>query len=368
MGLHSITSDDQEVDVILLVREVASEMVTPVVSVVMSVYNGERFIEQAVRSVLDQTFDDFEFLIIDDGSTDASSEIVSSFVDDRIRVVRNEANLNVPVSVNKGMRLARGVYVARMDSDDVCHPDRFERQVSFLDSHAHIGILGTWARTFGGDHDEVWRPPLRSDEMKAGLLFRSTVLNPTVMMRRELFLTGDLAYDESFVNGVEDWELWHRLKRRTEFANLPEVLLRYRTKPVSEGSWNQEGRLREAAGLIRRNLVELGIDATDEEVELHRLLGFGDFVKEDSSRVDDAERWLLRLINANRESGPYPAEAFAAAISEIWLRICYLSAGSVYSKAGRYFRSPLRSLAPSLVVTALTELIRGFSRRAARTS
>jgi glycosyltransferase involved in cell wall biosynthesis len=117
----------------------------PRISVVMSVYNGEKYLRQAIESILQQTYTDFEFIIIDDGSTDSSREIIQSYDDKRIRLVINEQNIGLTKSLNKGIRLAKGEFIARMDADDISLPQRFEKQVAYLDSHPEVGVLGTYA-------------------------------------------------------------------------------------------------------------------------------------------------------------------------------------------------------------------------------
>ncbi|MFT5919102.1 MAG: glycosyltransferase involved in cell wall biosynthesis, partial [Granulosicoccus sp.] len=115
----------------------------PLVTVLLPVYNAEKFLEQAIRSVLDQTFTEFEFLIINDGSTDRSEEIIVSFNDSRIRYIKNETNLKLIKTLNKGIEFASGKYIARMDADDISLPTRFEQQVALLEKQPEIGVCGT---------------------------------------------------------------------------------------------------------------------------------------------------------------------------------------------------------------------------------
>src|SRR4029079_12299348 len=118
--------------------------VSPRVTVLMSVYNGERFIEATVRSVLGQTFSEFEFLIVNDGSTDRTRELVASYNDPRVRLVDNNGNIGQTRSLNRGLRMAAGELIARQDSDDVSEPERLRKQVNFMDSHPEVALLGTW--------------------------------------------------------------------------------------------------------------------------------------------------------------------------------------------------------------------------------
>ncbi len=115
----------------------------PRVTVLMSVYNGEKYLREAIDSILNQTFKDFEFLIIDDGSTDSSADIIRSYTDFRIRLIQNEKNIGLTRSLNKGLKLAKGEYIARMDVDDISLPIRFEKQVSFLDKYEDVKLVGS---------------------------------------------------------------------------------------------------------------------------------------------------------------------------------------------------------------------------------
>lgn len=207
-------------------------MTTPAVSVAMSVYNGERFLAPAIESVLAQTMDRFEFLILDDGSKDRSREIAESYAarDSRIRVISRE-NKGLVISLNQLLGEARAPLVARMDADDICLPDRFEQQLAFLNAHPDHGVLG--ART--SDIDEFDRPfpldtgehPLTHEALLHNIEHGGHLLaHPTVMYRRDVVLAAG-GYHQAFRH-CEDYDLWLRLASQTRIANLPERLIRYR--------------------------------------------------------------------------------------------------------------------------------------------
>ena len=204
----------------------------PSISVAMSVYNGERFLAAAIESVSAQTHTDFEFLILDDGSTDASRAIVAHYAasDARIRLIVRE-NRGLVASLNELLAQARAPLVARMDADDVCLPQRFERQIAFLSRHPEIGVLGTWT----DDIDENDAPyplnaadhPIDHEGFVAAVEHGAPLLcHPAVMFRRDLVLSVG-AYHPAFRH-CEDLDLWLRLASVTQIANLPERLLRYR--------------------------------------------------------------------------------------------------------------------------------------------
>jgi hypothetical protein len=205
---------------------------TPGISVAMSVYNGERFLAAAIESVLAQSFGDFEFLILDDGSRDASRAIVTHYAaqDSRIRLIARE-NRGLIASLNELLGLARAPLVARMDADDVCLPERFAHQVGFLAARPEVGVLGTWTADID-EHDAVYPldtldHPIDHDQFVAAVDAGAPLLcHPAVMFRRDLVLALG-GYHPAFRH-CEDLDLWLRLASVTQIANLPERLLRYR--------------------------------------------------------------------------------------------------------------------------------------------
>jgi glycosyltransferase involved in cell wall biosynthesis len=203
---------------------------TPRISVVMPVYNGEKYLAEAVESILAQTFRDFEFIIIDDGSTDSTTDILGRYKqeDDRIRVYPQE-NLGEVASCNRGYQLAQGEYVARMDADDVSLPERLARQLGYLEAHPEIGVLGTWVQVIDsrGKAREIWHLPTMPRVVEWSLCFEDTLANPSVMMRRAVIERLGFCRAETTI--AADYDLWARALPVTQLANIPEVLLQYRT-------------------------------------------------------------------------------------------------------------------------------------------
>lgn len=204
-------------------------MTTPKVSVVMSVYNGEKYLWEAVDSILNQTFTNFEFIIINDGSTDGTYAILESYDDSRIVSVHNPENSGLTPSLNKGLALAQGEYVARMDADDVAMPHRFEEQVVFLEKHPEIGILGSSCQMIdtNDQEQELYQVPTSDLQIRWTSLLKNPFAHPTVMIRRDVLTQNGLHYDEAFQT-AQDYDLWIRLLKHTRGANLSEPLIRYR--------------------------------------------------------------------------------------------------------------------------------------------
>jgi glycosyltransferase involved in cell wall biosynthesis len=200
----------------------------PRISVVMSVYNGEAFLDAAVRSILSQTFGDFEFIVIDDGSTDRSAEIVSGYKDPRILLVRQE-NRGVAAALNRGLELAKEEYVARQDADDISHPERFARQVRFLDAHPEIAVLGTGSLLIDpqGRPFSSFRTFTRHERLVAELLRGSCpLMHGSVMARREALLAVG-GYKPIFSH-AQDVELWLRMSAQYRLGNLRDILYQQR--------------------------------------------------------------------------------------------------------------------------------------------
>lgn len=210
-------------------------MPTPAISVAMSVYNGRRFLASAVESVLAQDFDDFEFLIVDDGSTDGSVDIIRDYAhkDARIRPILRE-NRGLIASLNEMLALARAPIVARMDADDICRPDRFRKQMDFLSTHPDYGVVGSWSEDIGEDGENLIRsgadhPQTHEDLLAAIEAGGQLICHPAAMYRRDIVLTVG-GYHAAFRH-CEDLDLWLRLSGVTKLGNIPERLLRYRRYP-----------------------------------------------------------------------------------------------------------------------------------------
>lgn len=204
-----------------------ASVAAPRVTVLMSVYNGERYLPEAIASILDQTFRDFEFVIIDDGSTDASRAVIEGYKDPRIRLVTQE-NRGLAPSLNKGLRFARGEYVARQDADDVSLSERLERQVAYLDAHPGVALLGCNYTIIdsAGSTLATTRLFTHPDDLAVIEILSNQFGHGSVMMRKaDVESVG--GYNES-MGYVEDYDLWIRISRVAQIANLNEPLYLWR--------------------------------------------------------------------------------------------------------------------------------------------
>jgi glycosyltransferase involved in cell wall biosynthesis len=214
---------------------------TPRVSVLMAVFNGAKYLPEAIDSILGQTFTDFDFLIIDDGSTDRTREIIDSYQDPKIKLIRNQQNVGLTHSLNKGLDLARGEYIARMDSDDISLPDRLARQVAYMDVHPEVAVCGTWAKDIDLDGKVIGvrETPIGKD-LEHNYWRPSPIIHPSAMIRRA-DLNG-LRYDEQ-MRYAQDFDLWLRMRVKHKLANLPEHLLLYRVHRDSITSSRRDEQL-----------------------------------------------------------------------------------------------------------------------------
>ena len=232
----------------------------PKVTVLMPVYNGEHYLREAIHSILNQTFQDFEFIIINDGSTDSSKQILESFQDARIRIFHNKTNLKSSSSLNKGLKHAKGEYIARMDADDICSPTRLEEQVKFLDDHPEIGIVGTDIE-FINDSGECicdYRAPILPTSpalIRWTLFFRCCINHPSVMVRKPVYASLG-GYITSF-NYAEDYDLWLRASKKTQIANLRRKSLKLRKHSDNATVKYREKHIREAVLVAHKAISDL---------------------------------------------------------------------------------------------------------------
>jgi len=248
----------------------------PKISVVMPAYNAAVYLDEAVTSILNQTFRDFEFIIINDGSNDDTASILDKYEksDSRIRVYHQE-NQGMIAALNRGCRLARGKYIARMDADDVSFPARLEKQLEYIERHPKIGILGTWTCIVkDGMVAANWCPSTSSKLLKWDLFFGVCVAHPSVLMRREVIER--LSFYRSDALHGEDGDLWLRASSITEFGNVPEILLKYRVWHGSASQLLSQPRRETHVGLLASYIKEfLNVDPAIEAVTGLRELRIG---------------------------------------------------------------------------------------------
>jgi len=274
------------------------------ISVLMAVYNGQDCLPRTIESVLRQTCRDFEFIIVDDGSTDSSVQVVRSFDDDRIVLHLNESNIGQTRSLNVGLGLARGKYVARMDAGDLSLPDRLRRQVRFMEHHGQYAAVGTAAAmvTPQGKRIGTARRPRRFREILLRMFYVSPLIHISAMMHRRTVLEMG-GYDEDFPIAA-DHELWSKLVRSGyRLTNLRAALVAWEVDPGSLSFEHLSGRVtQEAPRIIRRNAEALaGVTISIEEArEIFSMFTFGLHTLAQDS-IERAEALFARIFASLRK-------------------------------------------------------------------
>lgn len=261
------------------------------VSVIMPVYNAEKYLREAIESILTQTFSDFEFLILNDGSTDHSIDIIRSYNDSRIRIHSSGVNRGLIFQLNKGLNLSRGKYIARMDADDISLPERLARQVEFLETHPEIGVLGTGVTIIDGDGNtsHTLQPPTQHVVIKWCLCFNNLITHPSVMMRRQI--VGQVGGYNPDMALAEDFDLWRRLSCVTRLSNLKDLLVFYRIHD-SNASTIHASEVRQTAVRIRSLLIS---HILNEEVPVGTVQLLWDQKFQTASDVLDVAGLISRL-------------------------------------------------------------------------
>jgi glycosyltransferase involved in cell wall biosynthesis len=327
----------------------------------MPVYNGVRYIDQAIKSVLNQSFRDFELIIVNDGSIDDSVSRAKAYSDARISIIDRKENLGLAATRNEGVAAARGTYVAMLDCDDIACPTRLEEQVRFLDQNPDFGLVGSWVELIDADgcsDGGVWRYETSSLKIPCALLFNNRFAQSAVMIRKDIL--PEVPYRREFPP-AEDYDLWVRLLQRTRLANIPKPLVQYRFHP--DGTSRKQAMLAETntRKIIVVQLNRLGIDPGEDQVTTHRLIGSGKGTT-DVETLGRAAGWMDRLFTANTTVGVYNQEALRATLGEKWAIFCQASSGVGWKAFRAYCQGPFRQYAKipvgSLCSFALRSLLR----------
>jgi glycosyltransferase involved in cell wall biosynthesis len=273
---------------------------TPTVSVVMPVYNAERYLAMAVESVLSQTFADFELILVDDKSTDGSKAVAERYAvsDQRVVVLSRATNGGVTLALNDGCRMARGEFIARMDADDVCLPTRFERQVEHLRAHADLGAVGTAVQLIdgAGARKAIRRYPTNPRLVEWSMFFFNSVVHPSIMMRRSALQSLEM-YPNGFPR-CEDYALFIQMSRGAGIANLDEVLMLYRAWGGNESITGASEQRRTATRIVQTQLQERwNILASADQVEALRGLSTGNYPTSEVALICCADL-LVRMAKA----------------------------------------------------------------------
>ena len=285
----------------------------------MPVYNSAKYLGEAINSILNQTCTDFEFLIIDDGSSDDSVEIINSYKDDRIRLVTNNKNFGQSFSMNRGIKIAKGKYLAIMHADDISFPLRIEKQLKFMENNLEIGVCGAWTQLIGKSKG-VHVLETDNDLIKIKLFTNQNLSHPAVMIRMKILKKHYLLYDTAFIV-AQDYDLWVRMFEHCSFANLAEPLIKYRTHNHQTSIINIEKYEAETNRILQNLLKKLGIRLDNSCLILHNKIFSG--VGIDSVIIKEAFKYLVRLRYSNIRKKVFEPIAFNEFLKSNWRRIMF---------------------------------------------
>ena len=285
---------------------------SPNISVVMPVYNSATYLEAAIGSILNQSFGDFEFIIIDDGSEDNSYRIIQCYNDSRIRLFKNEVNKGIASCLNFGINHSCGEFIARMDSDDICELNRFEEQLKFMQNHPHISLCGTRTKIIDQDGQvlSIRESKIGDQQIKIALFLGETsISHPTAIIRRKFLLFNHLYYNPDYLY-AEDYELWCRISILTDLENLSVPLVRYRVHEKSSSALFPKIQRLFARAALSTYMQRIRVPYTPEEMYLHYQFSLPMNEAKSHTLCDDVLSWKNKLISMNDKHGWFNREIF----------------------------------------------------------
>jgi len=310
----------------------------PKVSVVLPVYNVAAHIQQTIESLLRQTFTDFELLVLDDCSTDDTVAKVNAISDPRLRLIRNSHNLGRAGTDNAALEHVTGEYLAKMDGDDICHPERLAKQVAFLDQHPAVNVVGSFMQNFGAD-TYLNRYPADPAAARVLTLFTLPTGNPPMMLRASLFKEQGLRYDAK-LRQTEDYDFCARYIRQLTIATIQEPLVQYRV-PVRTQKHAILSERESVSDRVREQLLRTwGIPFTARELHVYNTIAMLERPPGDVT-LAEAEAWLRKLLAFNEQQPLFEPAALRRGLSERWFEVCYTYPQPRLGALRQFKRSPL---------------------------
>jgi glycosyltransferase involved in cell wall biosynthesis len=294
----------------------------PLVSVIMPVYNAEKYLLQAIESILCQDYRNLEMIVINDGSTDNSKNIISTIRDPRLSFFENPENWGIVRSRNRGLEEAKGEYIAILDSDDLAFPERIRTQVTFLENNPDYGMCGTYFQTIDGN-DKILKKvtfPSNDKDAKSNLLVHNCFCHSTIMMR------GDLARELKYTTGydvVEDYLLWYRISLVSKIINLPVYTTYYRVHANNVSTTRNNHMFGLVKSINSTILNDLGIEYSAVELEVHSKSLHYDFdYFNQRGRMAELENWILKLLSKVKTNQNINEIIVYRILAEKWIVLC----------------------------------------------
>ncbi len=279
---------------------------TPLISVILPVYNAENYILESINSVLNQTYTNFELIVINDGSKDNSSEVIKSISDKRIIYIEQQ-NQGLAKTLNNGLKIAKGDFIARQDHDDISLPLRFEKQIQYFLNNKNCGLLGTWATIIneqGIATGQFHKHPTKNSELKIKLLLDNYFVHTSVMFRKDV-ITNCGTYNETINGLVQDFEYWYRISQHFEIANLPELLINYRQLSTGMSFTELNNNYstivaQQSFNNIKHYLTNSQYDLAEKISKLYHGINTVSYTKIDVKQSIDLFNTLVYKINKNQ--------------------------------------------------------------------
>lgn len=295
--------------------------INPAISVLIPVYNGQQYLSEAISSILNQTYSDFELIIVDDGSADESEKVIKSFDDRRIVYSKNEVNKGLIYSLNKGISISKGEYIARMDQDDISDPRRLEKQINEFKMDSGLVVCGSLIKMFGSGKDEyVGHIPVTQGQIISSVFFACPFAHPSVMMRKEALMKLGVVYREEYLHS-EDFDLWSRLVFLGNSKNIPEYLLQYRVHDKQTSTVFEDRKYQSVSKIQTNILSHFGLipEKTESETLLNLFKGIS---RNNQEYVYETGKLLDKLHGAFKKKYPQYSDVNAQIIVSRWFKVC----------------------------------------------
>jgi len=295
----------------------------PKVTVILPLYRENKYLLLAIKSILKQTYSNFELIILCDNPSENTYVFLEKCLKSDARIsVFYEKGLGLVNSLNKGLSLARGIYIARMDADDISNPNRLQKQVEYMDQNPNVCVCGTWIKVFGATLGGIYKYPTSNSEIQCQNLFSCSIAHPSVIIRKKHLVQKNLLYDNNF-KYCEDYDFWVRISEFYPLANIGKPLLYYRIHPFSIGNKFSHAQTECADKVRYRQLRDyLGLKPTVTELKLHGDISNG-FIKPNIETLNSINLWLIKIKKANDEHNYYNPLILCNELAKKWYISCY---------------------------------------------
>ncbi len=292
----------------------------PLVSVIFPVYNSELYLKDSIESILNQSYQNFEFILINDGSTDNSEKIILSYNDKRIVFINNKSNLGLIHGLNEGIKVSKGDYIIRMDADDISLPKRIEKQINYLEENKNVGVCGCDYIIFGDKSEQEYKAFKEHDKILTWMLFNSSIIHPSLAIRTSVLKSLPVYYDTNYKH-AEDYELWSRLIFKCNFSSVTETLFKYRSHSTQTSVQHRTLQIKNADNVRQSVLKRSGFSFTSDELRVHCLLGSSQIITS-LNDLNILNEWFNKMESQNLHLKIISYEILNAVLAKQWYDAC----------------------------------------------